>query len=331
MSDVTIQANDARMTIIGKNWPDVPSTSGSGDWDNTYDGTYDGEIPRNDLPAKIEVITPPRKIEYYQYELLNLTGLVVKAYDQDGNLWTSLSYPDGVIPIEELVPTSKVAVGEGFIKQSDLGITVKSKDYLDRPDFPIKTWGSITRWSNQQHTGSPYTNPFSYETGPVVPTFPGNDGYNRPQTGFLLAQAVNAGTETYEEIRCWIGINSTVYTRDIDEGFRHANFYTHHRKCLNYKGGYSVGARNLNIIDHSRNIYEELIFNSNLEPLTINYPYDLSDFDTRIYVLWTMVFGDVASAYGTVTLTWARPEDGEKLETSFDISVLDVVPQNGGT
>lgn len=102
MSDATIQANDARMTVIGKNWPDVPSTSGSGDWDNTYDGTYDGEIPRTDLPVRIEVTIPPAKLRYNAGERISLDGIEVRAYYADDSEW-------GIVPVNKLMLKDSVA------------------------------------------------------------------------------------------------------------------------------------------------------------------------------------------------------------------------------
>lgn len=105
-----IQQNDARMTVIGKSWSDIPTTSGDGSWDDTYGGTYSGPIPRTDLPEKIVVTTLPNKTEYEDMELLDFTGMVVTAYDSEDNVWTSEQYPDGTIPLDEIVPSMLRAV-----------------------------------------------------------------------------------------------------------------------------------------------------------------------------------------------------------------------------
>lgn len=100
---LTIQPNDARMTVIGKSWPDASTDSGGGPWDDTYDGTYSGPIPRTDLPTKIAVTTPPWKTRYYQNDVFNDAGMVVTAYREDDTVWTSEKYPDGTIPFWELI------------------------------------------------------------------------------------------------------------------------------------------------------------------------------------------------------------------------------------
>lgn len=96
MANMTIQQNDARMTVIGKSWPDVPQTSGAGDWDNTYDGTYDGPIPRTDMPDRIEITTPPIKTLYEDGENIDFSGMVVTAYYPDSTEW-------GIVPPDEIM------------------------------------------------------------------------------------------------------------------------------------------------------------------------------------------------------------------------------------
>lgn len=108
---LTIQPNDARMTVIGKSWPDQASDSGGGDWDDTYNGTYSGPIPRTDLPTKIAVTTPPTKQEYGRLDRIEFDGMVVTAYNEDGSVWTSADYPNGTIPLNEIISTRRTARG----------------------------------------------------------------------------------------------------------------------------------------------------------------------------------------------------------------------------
>lgn len=100
---LTIQPNDARMTVIGKSWPDQASDSGGGDWDDTYNGTYSGPIPRTDLPVRIAVTTPPTKTEYIDGERIDLSGIRVTAYlNDDSEL--------GIVPIKDLFCNPAVAL-----------------------------------------------------------------------------------------------------------------------------------------------------------------------------------------------------------------------------
>lgn len=54
-------------------------------------------------PDYIEVVTPPRKLVYNDGEYIDFTGMVVKAYESSGVVWTNYGkWPDGVIPDTEV-------------------------------------------------------------------------------------------------------------------------------------------------------------------------------------------------------------------------------------
>lgn len=53
-------------------------------------------------PARIEVTTPPTTTIFESGQTIDYTGMVVKAYTADGDLWTDDTHPDGVIPLSEL-------------------------------------------------------------------------------------------------------------------------------------------------------------------------------------------------------------------------------------
>lgn len=55
-----------------------------------------------DLPNHISIIHPADKTHYEQGENIDLTGLVVQAYNADGTIWSTQDYPDGIIPLDEL-------------------------------------------------------------------------------------------------------------------------------------------------------------------------------------------------------------------------------------
>ena len=55
------------------------------------------------IPTTIEIVTPPKKLEYTEGDRLDLIGMVVTAKKSDGSTWTSAKYPNGHIPLRELV------------------------------------------------------------------------------------------------------------------------------------------------------------------------------------------------------------------------------------
>lgn len=54
------------------------------------------------LPSEIRVITPPDQTEYQEGDRIHFEGLVVRAYDAQGNVWSDEDYPGGFIPLWEL-------------------------------------------------------------------------------------------------------------------------------------------------------------------------------------------------------------------------------------
>jgi hypothetical protein len=77
----------------------------------------DFNIQMDELPASIVIVTPPYKMEYYDGERIDLTGMVVTAKKADGSTWTSAKYPNGHIPLGELRIDPLVATVEEAIKR----------------------------------------------------------------------------------------------------------------------------------------------------------------------------------------------------------------------
>lgn len=96
------------------------SISGKGADGNEYSISVDenGNIVETKLPSEIRIITPPTYTgPYGDGAYIGFDGLVVTAYDGDGNVWTGDgAYPDGVIPTSELVfPVTVARHSEGGI------------------------------------------------------------------------------------------------------------------------------------------------------------------------------------------------------------------------
>ena len=68
---------------------------------------YTAEVPLSPgsygLPESIEIITQPTKLTYEDGEMIDLTGAVVSAKKANGETWTSSQYPNGHIPLGELI------------------------------------------------------------------------------------------------------------------------------------------------------------------------------------------------------------------------------------
>lgn len=62
-----------------------------------------GQLHEENLPHDIVIFRPPKKLKYEDGEKINLGGIVVVAMDADANVWTNSRYPNGVIPLRELI------------------------------------------------------------------------------------------------------------------------------------------------------------------------------------------------------------------------------------
>ena len=101
-------------------------------------------IQMDELPASIEIVTPPNKLEYQDGERIDLTGMVVTAKKADGSTWTSAKYPNGHIPLGELIIEPA---------QADVGQS-KSDEYTDGDGVIARAYtgsGAIGPWG--EHDG----------------------------------------------------------------------------------------------------------------------------------------------------------------------------------
>ena len=77
------------------------------------------------LPHHIRVEHGPLKITYHDGEPIDFFDMLVKAYNEDGTIWTDETHPNGVIPLEELI----------------LPVTVA--DYSQTSGVTIKEWAEF--------------------------------------------------------------------------------------------------------------------------------------------------------------------------------------------
>lgn len=90
--------------------------SGKGQDGNEYNVTIDpetGEIVETEIPSAIQIEIPPLKNSYTEDEPIDLTGIVVKLIDGNGNVFTDTAHPDGTIPLSELTPVPATAHTSG--------------------------------------------------------------------------------------------------------------------------------------------------------------------------------------------------------------------------
>ena len=70
---------------------------------NYVNVNQEGTSGDNNPPYSIKITTPPNRIYFESGEDIDITGMVIMAYDVANDIWTSDLYPDGIVPNDELV------------------------------------------------------------------------------------------------------------------------------------------------------------------------------------------------------------------------------------
>ena len=78
-------------------------------------------IEEERLPASIEIVTLPKKLRYPLARPIDLSGMVVTAKKSDGSTWTSAKYPNGHVPLGELIVSPNIAI---YSSLDDLDLTL---------------------------------------------------------------------------------------------------------------------------------------------------------------------------------------------------------------
>lgn len=72
-----------------------------------------GNLVTTSLPSSIVLTVNPTKMSYGDGETIDITGATVTAKKADGTTWTNSQYPNGHIPLGELIVNPTVASGSG--------------------------------------------------------------------------------------------------------------------------------------------------------------------------------------------------------------------------
>ena len=110
--------------------------------DNIAGIDTDFKVHVENLPESIVIVTEPNKLRYVEGSSIDLTGMVVTAKKSDGTTWTSAKYPNGHIPLGELITEPLVATEEGRMAYNfDYGFFCHlSTNFYDRT-FTKTSWG----------------------------------------------------------------------------------------------------------------------------------------------------------------------------------------------
>lgn len=178
-STVTVPADADSFNI-----PDGYTFDGTDDPDTlSYTDTLGGQTATaaidlpvsQNLPESIVIVVQPTKTEYNDGEALNLTGMVVTAKKADGTTWTSTEYPNGHIPLGELLYEPKVLGNENAAKT-----------------FPVAT--------SFEYGGKTF-----YAVRHVTDSYSGSDGllgWDNETTGYFAYDQLFSKKSTIESLSC---------------------------------------------------------------------------------------------------------------------------------
>jgi hypothetical protein len=297
-----------------------------GDWDMDYDPDYapigsqvtgyeddgnewmwtvdDGMLEHEKVPSSIVVDTPPTDTEYVDGQSIDFTGLVVKAYDGNGELFVSDTTPQGIVPIGSLT----------------FPVTTASLD--------AATGGTV------DGTGTSYVDallPFGFGFSITdAPTYSymwrapsGSEDAIRSINRMYVSQAVHAACMYFEHrdtSTSGHGCVSMVLASETpfqygDNGQHSASEYTKDGKTV-YWGGTTSNTVFLYDVESNVPTNELTAFVSSLS-------------GEGGIIAWSMVYNASRTAGQQVPVQWRRA-DGKTLEDSFAIQVERAEAGGGG-
>lgn len=290
---------------------------------NDYIVTTDigGNIVKTMLPTEIRVVTRPNKTSYVDGETIDYAGMVVKAYDANGNVWSDSRHPNGIIPINELtLITSKIEVdyetaiwgtdGEVYVgstlASNNLWYGIRNNNYDDALDVTIPVYGIIcNEWTSVASVVGYFDIIFYYDIIPFYVALIRRAWYGEMTLGYIIA------------FREKPSLQAVVVTRDGGPGSRgyssldtsssasdRINTYTYDNKTVYY-------------------LYKSMQYTTEEHPEGFtSYIQPRTNFVNQGAMAWAMVYEEWP-AQQFVPISWNRPGDGKELRTSIALSVFE--------
>ena len=270
-----------------------------------------GKLTLSYLPYKINITTPPSKLDYNDGENIQYNGIVVKAYLKSGEIWQGTGYANGVVPAQELIfPVIKADIEKSYLKSEIEDTSVLHYPTLNTVSYTSGATASETiyvedppggkntqQWHETRYTvqsdGSIYKFALIDQSGYIGTAF-----VSKRDIRGTIEQAIwrkNVITGEYTEV--WVGRGDMIRS-----------------SCL-YDGGRIVYA-------------VEGYFDHKEDGKSVDAPINIiPDGATRYYTEcdygYILLYGTPMSSQAKqdVPVQWNRPVDGTLLEAMFQISV----------
>ena len=269
--------------------PTTPRATGTGDAVVQY-------VPRT--PARIQIITPPNRLTYMSGNAIDYAGLVVRAYDNNGEPWTQGGlFPDGYIPMRCLtLPETAANTGKAEIngKESDLNISPSIA--------PVQVGTYCCRIIDPSHSSSGTDrNKSEYRiTGGLLTTNVHKNGDGSFHGFFRYIMAADNPNATIEYMESRADGSLVEYTV-----FHPRYSYTYKKKTVYYSSGGEA-------IAYDDNIY--------IGPVT-DHVTPMSSGDPAGPTAWTMIYGSFAEGRERIPVQWIPPGTNQVFEDGFEIVV----------
>lgn len=267
---------------------------------------------------------------YYGYSQVTVSGIsITKTTDDDGN--EVIEHTDGTGTETMVVPSSIV-----ITRLPDFTGPYGDNAYIGIDGMVVKAYtadGNI--WSNEKYPGGVIPNE-EITFDPIVTTYdPSKDGIKSDYDGQSMYCRANSSVTITSS-----SAGSVTYRANSGEG----PFYTYgayaysERLHTGYTGGYVCSAKPFDNVRPAypvdgRPVYIEgrLAYQDSLGPVTVDAPInDITSIDNTL-VAWIACYGEHSESgcHQTVTISWPRPMDNQVLQTSFEVTVVDVGPMGG--
>ena len=264
------------------------------------------------LPHHIRVEHPPLKFTYNDGETIDFFDMLVKAYNEDGTVWTDETHPGGVIPLEELILPVTVA---DITKATGVIYTSPDTFVVDGVEFNEKVTAKLTKYISRVPYGiygKPY---YSYSealesawgigTDIAVPNIENAEG-----TYSLAVVADNGVHVLYASAVDFGGCSSCGVVDKPPDNYGNKTAGVTAFGCATYTFDGKT-------VYYMVNTVQSFVTAFTIPVASINQNWDR--------LAWYLIYGAMSyhSQGQTIPVQWARPWDAEILEDTFTITVTE--------
>lgn len=251
-----------------------------------------GNLVTTPIPSAIEIITPPAKTEYTEGETMDYNGIIVGLKKKDGTTFTDATYPNGHIPMGELIFPVEVAP-EGSTGRKAASDIVSS-------DYPVAT--SVRNeivFTGTAEVWNAYGNGVDVVSDAVATSY----RYGDEPDNVMTVIASKSKKLIYDRIGC----NQTGYYV-IQRVNGNGSSYTHNGMTVYYyTESCGIGSHQA-----GRTTTHTFIPGSGIESS-----------DNAREVAWTLIYGELSGGTEDIPVQWKSPYDGREFEDTFEITVTD--------